>query len=938
MALRRDIRKSGMKCVVNTCNSTNRLNIRHFKLNKSHVFYQTWLQNCNIKNSESHKIIRVCEKHFETKYFTKKGLKKNAVPTLNLPDRYDTVSPEELQLQPLVDNISEDNLSMVTILSIDYNSEMDENYNNDSDMLCTDFSKNTKKTYSLPTEIKENSENDILTFEEPYYYPSSNLEIESPNCKNCLKNIKNESYYRLKYYESLKILQLRIKEIKNLKRIRNSYKQKIKRFQHRSPAVRTRKPKYVNKQINTIIDQLGIHKNPKIFCKMLMNTRTKNKKWPNEQKLLAQNIYYRSSGGYKYLRENLNFNLPSKTSLVRWQPIKHLSPGFNEIIFSGIKEKICDMSYDSKQVVLIFDEVYIKSELVYNIYSDQIDGFVDYGTERVDKMGKIVCCFMIRSIISNWKFVISYFVSSEPIKSEKLFLLINQNLDKCKDLGVKIRAIICDQGSSNRKCYKMLGMSIHRPFFEYDDQKIIGIYDPPHLIKSVRNTLLTSDLQCPDGRVSWSIIKELYELEQNSVTKCCPRITKKHIYPNQFEKMRVKLAVQVLSRSVAAGIKTAIELKKISNDNISVATATYNFIEKMDKLFDCLNSKSKYSKNKFGNAFTVNSEIAAFLDYMADYVSKIKIVKKVTVYCFNGLIQTINGIREVALQIQSENIGIDYLLTSRFNQDPIENLFAQIRGANGHNKNPSVFEFNHNIAKITAIKILSQFSKVSNCEEDLDESLKPLSDMAEIIQQEINCVPIGICEVPATDEFEFVMEDVSDISDNFLSLDVLSLTDVSMRYFVGYVAYKMVKKLNCLQCEQNFLKKNDIMEAPSEYLIYHKNYYNDESDFGRLNAPTDRFFDICKDQIIMFGKIFSEKAHIKNLKEYITNICVHNSSIKFPDIYSDQNPCSEHNKLALNFLILVLIRKHCTWLTEKYIDGKYQKAKSPNWRIVLQGK
>lgn len=514
---------------------------------------------------------------------------------------------------------------MITILSVDNISEIDEACYSDSDM-CTRFSGRNYGLSSTSENDKENIESDISVFEEPPYY--SKVEFDPANCENCLRNIKNENYYRLKFYESLRIINLKDKQIADLKRNRNNYKQQLNRFRHKKSLIHVDKPKYAKEQMHKIIDQLTIHENSKTFCKMLTNYRSKNEKWPSDQKLLAQNIYYRSSATYKYLRENLNLNLPSKTSLVRWQPIKHLNPGFNLNIFSSIKEKISSMSENLKQVVLIFDEVYIKSDLIYNIYSDQIDGFVDFGTERQDKIGKIICCFMIRSIISNWKLVISYFVSNESITSEKLYLLIMENIDKCKELGVKVRAVTCDQGSSNRKAFKMCGMTATKPFFQYGDQQIIGIYDPPHLIKSVRNTLMKSDLKCPDGIVSWNIVKELYNLEKDSVTKCCPKISKKHIYPNTFEKMRVKLAVQVLSRSVAAGIKTAVHLGKIGNDNASAAMATFKFIEKFDKLFDCLNLKTKFSKKKFAGAFILDNEITEFLKYMVDYISKIKVVKK----------------------------------------------------------------------------------------------------------------------------------------------------------------------------------------------------------------------------------------------------------------------------------------------------------------------
>lgn len=51
--------------------------------------------------------------------------------------------------------------------------------------------------------------------------------------------------------------------------------------------------------------------------------------------------------------------------------------------------------------------------------------------------------------------------------------------------------------------------------------------------------------------------------------------------------MRVNLAAQVLiSRSVVAGIRTALKLSKFKKVTTTDALSTANFIEKIDKLFE----------------------------------------------------------------------------------------------------------------------------------------------------------------------------------------------------------------------------------------------------------------------------------------------------------------------------------------------------------------
>ena len=105
----------------------------------------------------------------------------------------------------------------------------------------------------------------------------------------------------------------------------------------------------------------------------------------------------------------------------------------------------------------------------------------------------------------------------------------------------------------------LLGITKDKPYFYFDEKPVFAFYDIPHIIKSIRNTLIKSDLDTPDGIVSFGPIKRLYEMEKFNTTKMCPKLTQKHIDPNSFEKMRVIYAAQVFSRTTAAALLTAVE-------------------------------------------------------------------------------------------------------------------------------------------------------------------------------------------------------------------------------------------------------------------------------------------------------------------------------------------------------------------------------------------
>lgn len=94
---------------------------------------------------------------------------------------------------------------------------------------------------------------------------------------------------------------------------------------------------------------------------------------------------------------------------------------------------------------------------------------------------------------------------------------------------------------------------------EVYDQQFVHMYDPPHLIKGIRNNLLTKLLKYIDricGKTKyarWEVIQKLYDMNPET-----SKLTAAHMV--NIKKMRVKYAAQVLSRSVAHGIRFACRL------------------------------------------------------------------------------------------------------------------------------------------------------------------------------------------------------------------------------------------------------------------------------------------------------------------------------------------------------------------------------------------
>ena len=183
-------------------------------------------------------------------------------------------------------------------------------------------------------------------------------------------------------------------------------------------------------------------------------------------------------------------------------------------------------------------------------------------------------------------------------------------------------------------------------------------------------------------------IVKLFEehCDQNLYTPC-PKLTRGHIDLNAFSKMKVRLAAQVLSETVANS------LEMLFDDSVS---ETVTFIRMMNKFYDCLNVRSPYEgrnkRNPNLDAYTRNDDdrlewlTKVFLQYFEDWKRTIERgdftdAEKASMQLSH---QTLLGLKISAHSITAcvkfmLQKGSQYILTSFFNQDPLEQHFGYYR-------------------------------------------------------------------------------------------------------------------------------------------------------------------------------------------------------------------------------------------------------------------
>lgn len=207
--------------------------------------------------------------------------------------------------------------------------------------------------------------------------------------------------------------------------------------------------------------------------------------------------------------------------------------------------------------------------------------------------------------------------------------------------------------------------------------------------------------------VNWSHIVSTVEHDMACGLSLLPRVKHEHIRLSPQLRMRVKLAAQVLSSSMA----NAITLRGKPE-----MTETAKFCRMMDRWFDCLNGRyfdegTRKRKPDLGPYFSIDDERfiwleVEFLGWLegwerdVDTQSNLSVAEKKKM-CLSY--QTSSGLRITTLSfiqlvkdILSEQ-GSKFFLPEKINQDRLEVLFSKLRRSVGDSDNPTIDDVRYRI-------------------------------------------------------------------------------------------------------------------------------------------------------------------------------------------------------------------------------------------------
>ncbi|KAL3195883.1 hypothetical protein MRX96_015651 [Rhipicephalus microplus] len=311
----------------------------------------------------------------------------------------------------------------------------------------------------------------------------------------------------------------------------------------------------------------------------------------------------KSTAVYTFLHENNFLPLPHPRTLYSYLKNLKAGFGFDENLFDILKDKVEKIPKRERRGVLMFDEMSVRKSLHVRESDMALLGKVDLAehTKPTDQVkdGDHVLVFLFRPFLGGWSQTVGAFCTSGAAPGSTVAKLILQCIVLLSNAGVIVEAVTCDNSTSNRSALNSLGVSgdVTRvsTSFEHpcDSSKVIqAIIDPPHIFKCIRNNLLKAGkfLLPGDKEVQHSHFEALLDYEeQQAGLRAVPKLTKAHISPNAFQKLSVRLAVQLFSESTAS----AMDFYRSREECVKLrgSKATSDFARRMNSLFDCFNSK-----------------------------------------------------------------------------------------------------------------------------------------------------------------------------------------------------------------------------------------------------------------------------------------------------------------------------------------------------------
>lgn len=567
-------------------------------------------------------------------------------------------------------------------------------------------------------------------------------------------------------------------------------------------------------------------------------------------RVFALTLHYYSPRAYEYVRNHFDLCLPHTKTISSWYKTINGNTGISTEALESIKNRVKNVEYTLCGSIQ-FDEMAIREHLEYD--GVQFSGYVDLGCNigcDDSTLATQALVFMVTCVNSAWKIPIAYYFIKGISAKEKSNLL-TECLKVLHETGLKIISITCDGTSTNLGMFRELGcdfnVSLLQTYFPHPvtRERVAAFLDPCHMLKLVRNTFgdMKTLVDANNCFIQWSHIIELHELQESEGMHLGNKLRNAHInYTKQ--KMKVRLAVQIFSQSVADALlfcKNDLQLESFQS-----CEGTIYFISIFNDLFDILNSRHMHQP---GFKQALNSKNLAIVkekfNECKKYISSLKnssgelIINSRRKTGFIGFLICIESALILYEELCEQNKLLLYIPFYKLSQDHVELLFGCLRHHGGGNNNPTVRQFKAAMKKILVHSDIRN-SNSGNC--------MSLEEIAILHVTSANTIRQSEEIINSTSRLARLSDDSKeyhDIDDEYISLfhdhtymsDIRQITELSnniIEYIAGYIIKQLKNSLCCEICITALVATTD------------KNNLINRKNRGRLIQPSNDVIQIAR--------------------------------------------------------------------------------------------
>lgn len=532
------------------------------------------------------------------------------------------------------------------------------------------------------------------------------------------------------------------------------------------------------------ICQAFLNVSKKVFtesqCKMLIDSKRKVE-WDSDSLYMALCLRSISKRTYIFLRQNVNYPLPSLAFLQTWASTINLRQGILLDVLTILKAASRNLSNLDKVTVLQFDTFKVTSAYEYDKKTDEVIG--PYQKVQIG---------LARGLCSEWKQPVYIDFNSNIDKNTLLSLV-----EKLHEAGYIVIACTFDMDNITGHFWHSLGVTIEEPWFSHpvkSDLKIHFFLDASHLLKLLCNQLFLTGFVFPDGstisRKSFHKIVTLKVWEHHAWSP----IIKNWVECEQDNEFDSSLAAELLSHATAIVIRQ-YNLEEVYNlaDFIDVISSWYNIMTSRND-----SHRSHFMSSKRVGYGNLLEDQNLTLDKMYYIINSIKCIDGQDIGSFQeGFLISIKALRNLLPEMM-KLYGVKYIMTHRLGQEALKTFYMQVQKPCDSNNHPTPLTLVNNIRKIMIYKNKGQILS----EEDLYLVADTL-DKAHVVLKEETITSdegdVALLEIPSPEFGESFITGLinSDVNMSLVNYELLETSEDGQTYVGGWVAKKHAK-----QCPQ----------------------------------------------------------------------------------------------------------------------------------------